>query len=333
VRTLIPNDDFGRQPPKGKIAWLLSKLSRQQKQFLSTFSGLLLLGIFFSFSSPFFFSVNNILTVATQTAVIAIIAIGQTYVLITGGIDLSIGSNIALSAMVSGLFMRAGIPVPIAIIAGLLTGTLSGLINGTLVAFAKLPPFIATLGTMTAARGVSFTLTQGIPISNLPASFTVFGTGHTLGIPNMVLVMLALVIVFGFILAKTKLGRHVYATGSNYEAARLSGVNTRRVQLTAYMFSGLLAAFAGLLMAGRIITAQPAAGDGFELDAVAASVIGGASTMGGEGSIAGTFVGAFIIGVLRNGLNLIGVTPHIQRIIIGVVIVAAVFLDKIKKKD
>jgi len=333
VRTLIPNDDFVKPPPKGKLGWFLSKFTRQQKQFLSTFSGLLLLGIFFSISSPFFFSVHNILTVATQTAVIAIIAIGQTYVLITGGIDLSIGSNIALSAMVSGLAMRAGLPVPIAISAGLLTGLIAGAINGTLVAFAKLPPFIATLGTMTAARGIAFTLTNGIPISGLPASFTVFGTGRTFGIPNPVLIMLGLVIIFGFILAKTKLGRHVYATGSNHEAARLSGVNTRRVQLTAYMFSGLLAAFAGLVMAGRVVTAQPAAGDGFELDAVAASVIGGASTMGGEGSIAGTFVGAFIIGVLRNGLNLLGVTPHVQRIIIGVVIVAAVFLDKIKKKD
>lgn len=333
MNNLMPDDYSSGARLKGKFGWLLGRLSRQQKQFLSTFSGLLLLGIFFSISSPFFFSVNNILTVATQTAVIAIIAIGQTYVLITGGIDLSIGSNIALSAMVSGLFMRAGVPVPIAISAGLLTGLLSGAINGTLVAFAKLPPFIATLGTMTAARGVAFTLTNGIPIANLPATFTIFGTGSTWGIPNPVLIMLALVIIFGFILAKTKLGRHVYATGSNHEAARLSGVNTRRVQLTAYMFSGFLAACAGLVMAGRIVSAQPASGDGFELDAVAASVIGGASTMGGEGSIAGTFVGAFIIGILRNGLNLLGVTPHVQRIIIGAVIVAAVFLDKIKKKD
>jgi ribose transport system permease protein len=229
--------------------------------------------------------------------------------------------------------MRANMPVSVAILAGLLTGTVSGAVNGLLIAFGKLPPFIATLGTMTVARGLSFTLTQARPIANLPVNFTIWGTGRSFGIPNPVIVMLSLVIVFGFILAKTKLGRHIYAIGSNFEAARLSGVNTRKVLITVYMFSGLLAAFAGLIMAARIITAQPAAGDGYELDAVASSVIGGASTMGGEGLIAGTFIGALIIGILRNGLNLVGVTPYIQKIIIGIVIVGSVFLDKIKRKD
>jgi ribose transport system permease protein len=186
---------------------------------------------------------------------------------------------------------------------------------------------------MTIARGLALTLTQAIPISNLPKNFTVWGTGSTLGIPNPVIVMVLLVIIFGFILAKTKLGRHIYATGSNFEAARLSGVNTKKVLMAVYIFSGLLAAFAGLIMAARIITAQPASGDGYELDAVASSVIGGTSTMGGEGSAAGTFIGAFVIGILRNGLNLIGVTPYIQKIIIGIVIVGSVFLDKIRRKD
>jgi ribose transport system permease protein len=309
-------------------------LSRSQKQFLSTFSGLFLLAVVFTILSPYFFSVNNLLTVATQTAVIAIIAIGQTYVLITGGIDLSIGSNIALSAMVAGLIMRANLPVPLAVLAGLVTGLASGAVSGTLVAFGNIPPFIATLGTMTVARGLSFTLTQAIPISGLPKTFTTFwGTGSTGGIPNPVIIMVILVAVFAFILAKTKLGRHVYATGSNFEAARLSGVNTRKVLITAYVFSGILAAFAGLIMAARIISAQPSAGDGYELDAVASSVIGGTSTMGGEGTVAGTFVGAFVIGVLRNGLNLIGVSPFIQKIVIGIVIVGSVFLDRIRRKD
>ncbi|AEF84558.1 ribose transport system permease protein RbsC [Treponema primitia ZAS-2] len=309
------------------------QVSRSQKQLLSTFSGLFILGVVFSILSPYFFSVNNLLTVATQTAVIAIIAIGQTYVLITGGIDLSIGSNIALSAMVAGLVMRAQLPVPLAICAGLVTGAISGAVGGILVAIANIPPFIATLGTMTIARGLALTLTQAIPISGLPKSFTVLGTGSTLGIPNPVIVMVLLVVVFGFILAKTKLGRHVYATGSNFEAARLSGVNTKKVLITVYVFSGLLAAFAGLIMAARIISAQPAGGDGYELDAVASSVIGGTSTMGGEGTAAGTFIGAFVIGVLRNGLNLIGVSPFIQKIVIGIVIVASVFLDRMRKKD
>ncbi|MDR2052505.1 MAG: ABC transporter permease [Treponema sp.] len=309
-------------------------LSRSQKQLLSTFSGLFLLGLVFTILSPYFFSVNNLLTVATQTAVIAIIAVGQTYVLITGGIDLSIGSNIALSAMVAGLVMRANLPVPLAVLSGLVTGLASGAVSGTLVAFGNIPPFIATLGTMTVARGLSFTLTQAIPISGLPKTFTTFwGTGSTLGIPNPVIIMVILVLVFAFILAKTKLGRHVYATGSNFEAARLSGVNTRKVLITVYVFSGLLAAFAGLIMAARIISAQPSAGDGYELDAVASSVIGGTSTMGGEGTVAGTFIGAFVIGVLRNGLNLIGVSPFIQKIVIGIVIVGSVFLDRIRRKD
>jgi ribose transport system permease protein len=308
-------------------------LSRSQKQLLSTFSGLFVLGTVFTILSPYFFSVNNLLTVATQTAVIAIIAVGQTYVLITGGIDLAIGSNMALAGMVAGMAMRAQLPVPLAVLMGLGTGAFAGGVSGALIAFGRLPPFIGTLGAMTVVRGLALTLTQAIPISGLPRGFTIWGTGSTLGIPNPVIVMVLLVVIFAFILAKTKLGRHVYATGSNFEAARLSGVNTKKVLMAVYIFSGLLAAFAGLIMAARIISAQPAAGDGYELDAVASSVIGGASTMGGEGSVAGTFIGAFVIGVLRNGLNLIGVSPFIQKIVIGVVIVGSVFFDKIKRKD
>jgi ribose transport system permease protein len=254
-------------------------------------------------------------------------------VLITGGIDLAIGSNMALAGMIAGLAMRAELPVPLAILLGLGAGALAGGVSGALVAFGRLPPFIGTLGTMTVVRGLALTLTQAIPISGLPRGFTIWGTGSVLGIPNPVIVMVLLAAIFAFILAKTKLGRHVYATGSNFEAARLSGVNTKKVLMAVYIFSGLLAAFAGLIMAARIVSAQPAAGDGYELDAVASSVIGGTSTMGGEGSVAGTFIGAFVIGVLRNGLNLIGVSPFIQKIVIGIVIVGSVFFDKIKRKD
>jgi ribose transport system permease protein len=308
------------------------------KQLLSTFSGPFILIVVFTILSEYFFSINNLLTVATQTAVIAIIAIGQTYVLITGGIDLSIGSNIALSAVIAGFCMKLS-PEPsvsqvlAAILLALLTGALAGAISGTLITFGKIPPFIATLGTMTVARGVALTITKGLPVSGLPRNFTVLGTGSTLGIPNPVIVMVLLVLLFGFVLAKTKLGRHIYAVGSNFEAARLSGVNTKKTLIIVYIFSGVLAAAAGLIVAARIISAHPAAGDGYELDAVASSVIGGTSTMGGEGSVAGTFIGAFIIGVLRNGLNLINVSPFIQRIVIGIVIVGSVFFDRIKRKD
>ena len=307
-------------------------LSRETKQLLSTLTGLIVLCAVFAVLSPYFLSVRNILTVATQTAVIAIIAIGQTYVMITTGIDLSIGSNIALAGMISGLAMTNGIPVSISVLLGLLSGTLVGLLNGIMITYGNMPPFIATLGTMTAVRGLSLTLTQGIPISSLPASFTVIGTGSTLGIPNPVIIMLALTVFFAFVLSKTTLGRYVYAAGSNMEAARLSGVDTKKVVTMVYVISGFLAACAGLISAARIISAQPAAGEGYELDAVASSVIGGVSSLGGEGMIGGTFIGAFVIGVLRNGLNLIGVSPFIQKIVIGCVIVGAVFFDRIKRK-
>jgi ribose transport system permease protein len=316
----------------------ISRLSRSHKQLLSTFSGLFILGVVFTVLSEYFFSVNNLLTVATQTAVIAIIAVGQTYVLITGGIDLSIGSNIALSAVIAGMVMKLMPDPPLFLVAfgiltGLLTGAVAGAVSGILITFGNIPPFIATLGTMTVVRGLALTLTKGLPVSGLPDNFTVWGTGATLGIPNPVIVMVILAGLFGFILAKTRLGRHVYAVGSNFEAARLSGVNTKKTLITVYIFSGVLAASAGLIMAARIISAHPAAGDGYELDAVASSVIGGTSTMGGEGSIAGTFIGAFVIGVMRNGLNLIGVSPFIQKIVIGIVIVGSVFFDRIKRKD
>ncbi len=306
--------------------------NRETKQILSTLSGLIILCAVFAILSPYFFTVNNILTVATQTAVIAIIAIGQSYVMITGGIDLSIGSNIAISGMVAGLSMAGGIPALLSCFIGILAGTIVGLLNGLMVSYANMPPFIATLGTMTAVRGISLTLTQGIPISGLPSAFTVIGTGKTFGIPNPVIIMIILTLIFAFILAKTKLGRYIYASGSNIDAARLSGVNTKLVLTITYIFSGFLASCAGLIMAARIISAQPAAGEGYELDAVASSVIGGVSAMGGEGLIGGTFIGALVIGVLRNGLNLVGVSPFIQKIVIGIVIVGAVFFDRIKRK-
>ncbi|MDR1929756.1 MAG: ABC transporter permease [Treponema sp.] len=336
-------------------------LSRSQQQILSALFGLVLLSLFFSIFTRFFLNVDNLLTVAQQTTVIAIIALGQTYVLITGGIDLAIGSNIALSAMVAAMMMthdpdvgiHPDLPMLMGLMAGLLTGVLAGAASGAMIAFGKIPPFIATLGTMTVVRGLALVMTQGYPISGLPDSFTAMGTGYNFGagnsydinmggyyvpegmpkIPNIVVIMLIAVFVFGFILQKTKWGRHVYAVGSNFEAARLSGVNTKKTIMMVYIFSGFLAALAGCLLAARIYSAGPAAGDGYELDAVASSVIGGTSTMGGEGTAIGTFIGAFIIGILRNGLNLIGVNPFVQKIVIGLVIVASVFLDRIRNRD
>lgn len=308
-------------------------LPKSMKQFLSTLSGLIVLVIIFGLSNGNFLTKNNILNVAVQTTPILLIAIGQTYVLISGGIDLSIGSNIALAGVITAILMKSGIPIPIAILGGITCTAIVGVINGSLVTYGKLPPFIVTLGTMTAVRGITLTITKGIPVSGLPDNFNAIGISKTLGIPNPIYIMVFFALLFGFILAKTKTGRYIYSLGSNFEAARLSGVNTHTSLIKVYIFSGILAGVAGLVMSARIISAPPTAGMGYELDAVASSVIGGASTMGGEGAISGTVIGALIIGVLRNGLNLMGVSPFIQQIVIGIVIVGAVFSDKIRHKN
>jgi ribose transport system permease protein len=349
--------------PLGKI----TNLSRAQQQILSCIFGLIGLGFFFTVfpllvnGEQYFFNAGNLSSVAQQTTVIAIIALGQTYVLITGGIDLSIGSNMALCAMVASMMMvhdpnqgiHPDLPMFIGLLLGLLTGVAAGAASGAMIAFGNIPPFIATLGTMTIVRGLALMMTKGYPISMMPESFTALGTGYNFGIankydlnmggyyvpeglpkiPNIVMIMVITIFIFGFFLQKTKWGRHVYAVGSNFEAARLSGVSTRRTILMVYIFSGFLAALAGCLMAARIYSAAPTAGDGYELDAVASSVIGGTSTMGGEGTAIGTFIGAFIIGVLRNGLNLIGVNPFVQKIVIGLVIVASVFFDRVRNRS
>ncbi|GKX31557.1 ribose ABC transporter permease [Vallitalea longa] len=308
-------------------------LPKSIKQFLSTLSGLIVLLIIFAISNKNFFTTDNILNVIVQTTPILLIAIGQTYVLITGGIDLSIGSNIAISGVVTAMLMKSGLPIFLSIIIGLLSATTVGVANGALVTYGKLPPFIVTLGTMTAVRGITLTLTKGIPISGLPDGFNAIGIEKTFGIPNPIYIMIFFVIIFGLILAKTKTGRYTYALGSNFEASRLSGVNVHSSLIKVYAFSGLLSGVAGLVMAARIISAPPTAGMGYELNAVAASVIGGASTLGGEGTIAGTAVGALIIGILSNGLNLMGVSPFIQQIVTGIVIIGAVFADKIRHND
>lgn len=309
------------------------RLSRQLTQFLSTLSGLIVLFVIFSIANPNFRSALNIRNLGIQVTPILLIAMGQTFVLITGGIDLSIGSNIGLAGVVTCMVIVAGGPIWIALIAGLLCGVAVGALNGSLIAYAKLPPFIATLGTMTAVRGLTMVITHGIPVSGLPQAFKWFGARSTLGIPNQIFILVALVVVFALVLSKTRTGRYTYAIGSNYDAARLSGVDTRWATVKVFAISGFLAAVAGVIMASQINSGPPTAGDGYELDAVAASVIGGASTMGGEGIIPGTVVGALIIAVLRNGLNLSGIDPFYQKIAIGLVIIIAVFQDRIRRKD
>ncbi len=302
------------------------------KQLLTTIAAFVVICIAFTILNPNFISISNILNVCNQVAPVAIISIGQTYVLITGGIDLSIGSNIAIGGVLCCQAIVAGMPVIVGILIGLLAGTVVGIINGVLVVYGKLPPFIATLGTMMAIRGLALTITNGIPVTGLSKSFSFIGTDSWLGIPISVYIMAVCAVVFGIILAKTKSGRYTYAVGSNYDATRLSGINVNAAIIRVYAISGFLSALAGIIMAAKISSAPPSAGDSYELNAVASSVIGGASTMGGEGFIAGTIVGAFVFMTLSNGLNLAGISSFLQKVVIGIVIIAAVLWDKLRSR-
>ena len=306
--------------------------SKQFIQQLAAFGALIILYIFFSVFARNFFSLENFLSIALQTSIIAFIGIGVTYVIITAGIDLGIGSVLALCGVVTGLSMKAGLHPVLAIFLGLLMGICCGLVNAFWITKGKLAPFIATLGMMGIARGVALLITKAAPIYEFPSSFEIIGGRIFNIIPVPVIIMAVVALLFGFILAKTKLGLYVYAIGSNEEAARLSGININLIKFSVYAISGVLSAVAGIVLASRLVTAQPTAGNAYELDAIASAVIGGTSLMGGTGTITGTLIGAFIIGVLRNGLNIMGVSSFIQQIIIGSVIIGAVFLDQLRNK-
>lgn len=310
---------------------------------------LIILIVAFSFTSPAFLTVNNGLTVLLQTSVIGLLAIGMTMVIITGGIDLSVGSVLALSGVVAGLVIKAGVPVVPAMALGILAGAVCGFANGLVITKMRITPFVATLGMMMIARGVALQLTGAAPISRLGEAFGVLGNGSFFrmvemqengfpkvifpGIPYPAVLLLVVALLGAYMLQKRQIGRHIFAVGSNEEAARLSGVSVHRTKIWAYTASGALAGLAGMVLMSRLVTVQPNEGVMYELDAIAASVIGGASLMGGVGSISGSMIGAFIIGVLRNGLNMAGTSAFIQQIIIGVVVIGAVFIDQIRNRN
>ncbi|MBM3882274.1 MAG: ribose ABC transporter permease [Verrucomicrobia bacterium] len=297
-----------------------------------TLLGLVLLGAIMAALTPHFLTVSNLLNVAQQTAINAIIAAGMTFVIITAGIDLSVGSIVAFSGVVLGSLLAAGQPLPVAVAAGLGVGMLCGLVNGGLIAYGRLPPFIATLGMMSVARGAALLYSQGRPFSGFSESFRFLATGEVWHIPMPVVAMGGVYAAAHFLLSRTKLGRYAYAIGGNEQAARLSGVNVRRYKALVYGLSGLLSGLAAVILTARLNSAQPIAGFMYELDAIAAVVIGGTSLLGGEGKLGGTLVGALIMGVLRNGLNLLGVSSYVQQTVIGSVIIVAVFLDMTLKK-
>lgn len=298
----------------------------QIRQF-GTFFGLIALCLLFTLLSPYFLTTSNLLNVAQQSSIIAVISVGMTFVIITAGIDLSVGSVLAFSGVVMASVLHAGLPIPIGILVGLGVGFSCGLLNGLLVSYGKIPPFIATLGMMSIARGAGLWFTDGRPISGFDDSFRYLATGEIFYIPVPVIIMIAVYIIAHLILTKTKMGRYTYAIGGNEKAAVLSGINIKLYLNIIYGIAGLLSALGAVMLTARLNSAQPIAGIMYELDAIAATVIGGTSLFGGKGTVIGTLIGALIIGVLRNGLNLLGVSSFIQQIVIGSVIIGAILLD------
>jgi len=297
-----------------------------------TLIGLLVLCAVLWALTPYFLTVSNLLNVAEQTSINAIVAVGMTFVIISGGIDLSVGSIVALSGVVLGTALQSGHALPISLAFALLVGLACGLGNGVLVSVGGLPPFIVTLGTMSIARGAALLYTEGRPVSGFDAAFRSLATGRAGFVPAPVIAMALVYAVAHFVLTRTTFGRYVYAIGGNEEATRLSGVSVRFHKTMIYGVSGLMSAIAAVILTARLNSAQPIAGMMYELDAIAATVIGGTSLMGGEGTLGGTLVGALIMGVLRNGLNLLGVSSFLQQVVIGAVIVVAVLLDTVLKR-
>lgn len=319
----------GRRPPLRRGAAYARNLMQQMAPLLF----LIIVAAVLSVASENFLTLQNILTVLLQISVIGIIAVGQTMVMITRGIDLSVGGVVGLSGVCATLLIaHLGVPVPLALLAGVGAGLLCGLVNGLLVTQVKIPPFIATLGTMSITRGAALVLTGGVAVYNLPDAFSWLGNARLLGVPVPVLVLVVVVLVMVVVLRKTTLGRQAFAIGSNEEAARMSGVGVSRQLIKVYTICGGLAGLGGVILASRIVTGQPTAGQMYELDAIAASVIGGTSLFGGVGTAAGAVIGAGLMGLIRNGSNLLNVSAFWQQIAIGVIICIAVAWDQYRRR-
>ncbi|WP_127073657.1 ABC transporter permease [Pelagibacterium lentulum] len=290
--------------------------------------GLVVVCILMSFASENFFQFNNMMNVMRQVSIIGIIAVGMTFVILTGGIDLSVGAVMALSGTIAAGLMVNGLDPSIALLAGLGVGLGFGLFNGVMVSYGRMPPIIVTLATMGIARGLGLMYSGGYPISGLPSWVSWFGNGRLFDIPVPVIMMLLIYFVAWVVLERTSFGRHVYAIGGNEQATRLSGVRVSRIKLAVYGISGLTTALAAVVLTGRLMSGQPNAGMGFELDAIAAVVLGGTAIAGGRGSIIGTLIGATLLGILNNGLNLMGVDPYVQNVIKGGIILLAIYIGR-----
>ncbi|WP_373229348.1 ABC transporter permease [Cohnella sp.] len=313
-----------------------SQLMSQKLKVYFNQMGMLIIFVFLfivmAIFAPHFLEVNNVLTVLKQLSFTAILAAGMTLVILTGGIDLSVGSILALSGVISVLILNQGMHPLIAILAGAGVGITAGFINGYLTAVPKLPSFIVTLGSMTYIRGLALVISGGYPLVVSDSTFKFLGAGNILGIPTPIYIMTLVYVIIFFILKYTMFGRHVFAIGGNEEAARLTGIKVERTLIKVYAISGLLAGIAGVVLAGRLFSGQPTAGIEYELHAIAAVILGGTSFVGGFGRIQGTIIGVFIIAVLNNGLTLLNVDSYWQKVVTGAVIVAAVLLDRLRSK-
>ena len=308
---------------------------------LLAFSGLIALLVVFSIASPNFMQTQNVLAILQATSVNGVLAIAATLVIITGGIDLSVGTLMTFCAVIAGVILTyLGMPLVVGVVGAILAGTVSGLISGTIIAKLKVPPFIATLGMMLILKGLSLVISGTKPIYfNDTPGFTQISQGSLIGamipalpIPNGVIILFLVALLAAFVLSKTALGRYTFALGSNEEAVRLSGVNIDRWKIAVYAVAGSICGVAGLLIASRLNSAQPALGQGYELDAIAAVVIGGTSLSGGRGTVLGTLIGALIISVLANGLRILSVPQEWQTVVTGSIIILAVYADILRRR-
>ncbi|XXN66379.1 ABC transporter permease (plasmid) [Enterobacter ludwigii] len=293
-----------------------------------TLIGLIIIVVTFSFLSPVFFTVPNLLNILQQSSINALIALGMTLVIISGGIDLSVGPTAALSAVLGATMMVAGVPVPVAIMATLGIGALCGVFSGSLIAYAGLQPFIVTLGGLSLFRAIALIYTGGNPVFGIPMEFRSIINSAVFGVPTPIVIVAVIALILWVVMNKTPLGEYILAVGGNEEAARVAGVPVKRTKVTVYIISGTLASLASLILIGRLGAAEPTIGNLWELDAIAAAAIGGASLMGGKGSIIGTLIGAIILGALRNGLTLLNIQAFYQLLATGLIIIIAMLIDR-----
>ena len=301
-------------------------------QRLLPFLTLIVLFVGLSISSPHFLTSTNLSSVVRQTAVINIMALGMTLVIITGGIDLSVGAILAMGGIAGPMALEHGSPIIVGVVAGVAAGLFCGFVNGFLITRLKIAPFIVTLGTLGIIRGLTLISTNGLPVHQIPQQFSYLGEGSLFYVPFVLWLLLGCAVIMHVVLEHSKLGRYAFAIGSNAEAAYYAGIPVAFHTTAVYAICGMLTGLAGMIEASRLMTGQPTAGNGYELQAIAAVVIGGGSLRGGEGSVLGTLVGAFIMGLLSNGSDLLGVSPYVQQAIIGAVIILAVTVDELRKR-